>query len=70
MEASRGSGVGLHTLVTGVVDDDDDDDDDEQLHHQTFNSLEIITPDIHRIGEPHNRSGPSRGEEFLPWPHQ
>ena len=68
MEASRGSGVQLHTFVTGALDDDDDDDDDEQLHHQICNSLEIITPDIHRIGEAHSRCGPSRDEEFLPWP--
>jgi len=56
MQASRGSGVELHTFLTWAVDDDD-----EQVHPQTCNSLGIITPCIHRIDETHSRSGPSRG---------
>ena len=62
-EASRGSVEELHTFLISAVDDND-----EQVHQQTCISVGIITPNILTMGETHSRSGPSRGEEFLPWP--
>ena len=45
MEGFRWSGVELHTFLSWAVEEGDN-----QVHSQTYNSLGIITPDIHRIG--------------------